>query len=622
MDFTTKNVVQELSRECTNRLIPISENFLIYYVKLLMLNPRWGIFSGTLPYRNDVQYFVKHCLEKLNNQSHSSIVTLKLQLYFKENFENLENMIIKNRTALKARILPLEKVILEAFTEDKIELEEVFRKIVYFITLTSGLGNPTDELVFKEAEAALGSVLSETDLKEFVKDTSENKEYQLVELTELVTGIRLFNRDSKKGGAGIEDLPKILTRAIEVTLEDIEKTLESIMEIVNLLTTAVDTNYEIVASGGTYILHQHRPDGVNEIKFHHVMNLLIIYRQYELFVRKILLEVNTMSVTAKATIEKLQDALRNVHEIVSFRIAIPTIQVFPLFSQVAHVWCQLQNQTIALSELNQMLLHLRFEVKKANFSVDVINVMLGSSEIISDADRLEITNEMKITKTNPEAPIVYPSDMEKFDEIELQYLGFCSWKFIETGGGLIPANPNMGVVEVDGKYYAFCCPEAAVAFCTNPSRNILRGLEIVRHRCELINLLHLEEQLAKVSKIEKLVIEVPQVTLKFNVGMQTELHPNPTNIDPTYLWNIWDWKRQAILYANLSRHKTRTTQTNKSRAWESVLVQTHQLKDISQQTKKDNYSNVPTVSSFIYGLRGRQDHLQHVITLTRRTDEY
>lgn len=59
--------------------------------------------------------------------------------------------------------------------------------------------------VYKEAEAALSSIFLETDLKSFLAQTRSQKELQLIELTELVTGIRLFNKDCNKGGAGIED---------------------------------------------------------------------------------------------------------------------------------------------------------------------------------------------------------------------------------------------------------------------------------------------------------------------------------------------------------------------------------------------------------------------------------
>lgn len=53
----------------------------------------------------------------------------------------------------------------------------------------------------------------------------------------------------------------------------------------------------------------------------------------------------------------------------------------------------------------------------------------------------------------------------------------------------------------------------------------------------------------------------------------------------------------------------------------TVKTQTYEYKEKITQTKKDNYTNVPTISNFIYGLRGRVDNKQFVITLTRPVTE-
>lgn len=163
LDSTVKNVVQEIMRECTNRGIQISDSFVIYFVsipfkltkqedktlilniqvKLLMLDPTWGITSGSLPNRNDVQNFVKHCLHRLENQSCPCIITLKMQLYFMSNFDNIEHMVMRNRTDLKTRLSPLEKEVVETQTDVKEDMDKLYKKIVYLVTLYSGLGNPT-----------------------------------------------------------------------------------------------------------------------------------------------------------------------------------------------------------------------------------------------------------------------------------------------------------------------------------------------------------------------------------------------------------------------------------------------------------------------------------------------
>ncbi|CAG2227075.1 Cilia- and flagella-associated protein 206 [Mytilus edulis] len=69
----------------------------------------------------------------------------------------------------------------------------------------SGLGSPTDIAVVREATAALQSVFPQTELGTFMSLTKRDKERQLLELTMIVTGIRLFNKECGKGGEEIDD---------------------------------------------------------------------------------------------------------------------------------------------------------------------------------------------------------------------------------------------------------------------------------------------------------------------------------------------------------------------------------------------------------------------------------
>lgn len=53
--------------------------------------------------------------------------------------------------------------------------------------------------------AALSSVFPHTELNQFLTISRKDREKQISELTQITTGIRLFNRDCQKGGEGIED---------------------------------------------------------------------------------------------------------------------------------------------------------------------------------------------------------------------------------------------------------------------------------------------------------------------------------------------------------------------------------------------------------------------------------
>lgn len=65
--------------------------------------------------------------------------------------------------------------------------------------------------------AALQSVFPQAELGTFLTLSKKDKERQLKELTMVVTGIRLFNRDCGKGGEGIDDR-KYMVRLIQKVL--------------------------------------------------------------------------------------------------------------------------------------------------------------------------------------------------------------------------------------------------------------------------------------------------------------------------------------------------------------------------------------------------------------------
>jgi hypothetical protein len=58
-------------------------------------------------------------------------------------------------------------------------------------------------------KAALQSVFPPIELGTFMAMSKKDKERQLNELSLIVTGIRLFNKECGKGGEGIDDCEKI-----------------------------------------------------------------------------------------------------------------------------------------------------------------------------------------------------------------------------------------------------------------------------------------------------------------------------------------------------------------------------------------------------------------------------
>lgn len=85
----------------------------------------------------------------------------------------------------------------------------LYRKICSYVLIRSCVGNPTDIRIVREGTAALESVFPQSELSTFIPMSRTQKEEQLIGLSQLVTGIRLFNKQLGKGGEGVENLPAL-----------------------------------------------------------------------------------------------------------------------------------------------------------------------------------------------------------------------------------------------------------------------------------------------------------------------------------------------------------------------------------------------------------------------------
>lgn len=624
MDETTvRNIVKEIIRECTHKEMDVSESFISYYVRLLIMDPAWEIITDDfLLERNALQKFITYVIAQLQHEKCPCLMVLRMQKYFMCNFDRKERKAALNhRKSLKEKLQPLETEILNADNDSHEELDKVYKKIVYYITLLSGLGNPTFPVIFKEAFTALNSIFSVQDCAEFLYGTTEDKTRQLMEFTELTSGIRLFNRDCKKGGKGIEDLPKIMVASLDITQKELQHTLVDIMDYINLLTTSIDYSFKIEKKTQGFYLACMLPKDVDVEDLNYAKDMLVFQRQYEIYVRQFLAEVENIEKNFNELIKDYNVIVEKLHEVCSFRTAIPVYLVYPHFKDVANTWCRIQDEIFQLANLNQVLINIQSLAKDLFHNTDQLQLMLQSRKIVTDAQRLKITPQLTAQMMESRQCLLDPNNIKNFDKIHLQYLGFCAWKFVEMQGALIPGNPNMGVAKIKNKYFVFSNMEAAIEFCREPQRYITEGLLILRQKPELINLLQMNSVVIKEKDVKGLKFESRDLLVTYNVSCQTESDLPAGDEEEVYFWNVWDLKRQAIMLANMSKAKSKSSQTEKAGSKASIRLQTWDPKEKLLQTKIDNYTNVPTLSNYIYGLRGRKDDKQFLIELTRPIDE-
>lgn len=119
----------------------------------MLLNPKWKIGDrcDLIVERRNLEKFVKWCTYSLSLRDNVSLEILKLQRYFSYNIIRLNDAVTLKRENLKHRLQRLANEIYKfsspASSIDDSNLGETYRQITYYITLLSGLGDPSISIV-------------------------------------------------------------------------------------------------------------------------------------------------------------------------------------------------------------------------------------------------------------------------------------------------------------------------------------------------------------------------------------------------------------------------------------------------------------------------------------------
>lgn len=149
---------------------------------------------------------MNHCIEQLIKDS-PYVKTIMAQHLCMAQPQTRKELILTHRNLVNEKIEPLRQEIRDyVISEDtKHNKQRLVRKIIVYIILSTGLGNPGEAQILKEVTFALGSVFDDKDVLKFCELGKNGREKELEYLTNLVTGIRIFNEKSGKTYSGMLD---------------------------------------------------------------------------------------------------------------------------------------------------------------------------------------------------------------------------------------------------------------------------------------------------------------------------------------------------------------------------------------------------------------------------------
>ncbi|XP_044780204.2 cilia- and flagella-associated protein 206 isoform X3 [Bubalus bubalis] len=571
-----KNIIREIGQECAAHGEIVPETLVAFMVKAVVLDPSNGFNTDRTLTKSDVQKLVKLCVNRLLDSKNPSLDTVKMQVYFDMNYTSREEFLEEHHRVIESRLSSVSREITDSRACVREELESLYRKIVSYVLLRSGLGSPTDIKIVREATAALQSVFPQTELGTFLTLSKKDKERQLKELTMIVTGIRLFNRDCGKGGEGIDDLPAILQEAIPATTQHVDSQLEVVQEQAYRYTAIL----EKVAKN---------PLMSQELQPYMLREALYNVRQCEIFLRVIL----------------------------------------PIFIALSNLWTSFQDETVLISILSNLTTHLEpfLGAHDLFFPEKVIQVLLDGVTVKTDVCRIKEHIEDKVNVADfKKLEWLFPETTANFDKLLIQYRGFCAYTFATTDGLLLPGNPSIGILKYKDKYYTFNTRDAAYSFAENPENYIDIIREKAKRNAELIQLLELHQQfesLIQYSQMKEVDKRYIKPITKCETGTQTDTHLLPPTIVRSYEWNEWELRRKAIKLANLRRKVTHSVQTDHSHMRRENCSQVYPSKDVGTQSMREGSSRVPRPQIYIAGLRGGQTKTTYgvKVNLTRAVDE-
>ena len=329
-----------------------------------------------------------------------------------------------------------------------------------------------ERAVERELAAALESVFPRIGLKSFVLLGAEEKRLQLEELARIVTGIRLFNREQGKGGAGLDHVED----AVATTVSDLREALDA----------EVAEQHEVCTRYQETLVYCHlrKPEEATAENLERWAQELANRRQYCAYLASLAEDAAASARRVAAQRDAFASEMDELQGMVGGRAAVPKEHVYPKFDAVAAAWFALDEELRVVESRVAVLeeLHAFRESYAAT---------LGPHSAVSRQARLEgppIQDEAAPSPDKPEdKPEEDPEDFDdlpqgdeggpvrlsvettpEFMQLPLEYQGFCGWTCAKKGGLLLPGKPGLGVVRYRGAHYVFASAEALRDFFKDP----------------------------------------------------------------------------------------------------------------------------------------------------------
>lgn len=584
--------------------------------------PRFDVFEG-LSQEHEKELIgltINMCVSKDDPVFETVKMQVTFESFYATELHRLRQEQIKKDQSNQGQ---LEKIVaIGTNLQSNAQVASLYRSIFKLMLSNSCVDeNRRDRNVEREIAAALESVFPQAGLNAFNMMSPDEKQHQIKDLVNIVLGIRLFNREIKKGGAGIVDVPALVSTDVDKLYEELELESTEMGDICYTYSDIINLEFEKPGSVAASLVR--------------LQEELMNRRQYILLIHQLQHEVLESIDVIKAGKQQLFEEMEQLKTLVGLRTSVPKEQVYPKFHVLAGTWKALirerEKAAMRTKLLEQLLLFKdNFEAslldddielvkqtpadeKKQTLDMDsFVNTVAGGSR--PEDDKVQGTFDKCVRLVRETTP--------EFMSLPLEHQGYCPWTIVTRQGLLLPGNPNLGIVRYKGKHFSFVSDTAMRDFVTDPEKYIEGVVIRSRKSPALIHLLCLQPSVPNSDISELFSIQdifdnstlATATSSKCDAAVQTPTtYINTDPGDPNYEWNEWALRRKALQMANLCNKRTHSTQTVKSHFKRDNDAQTNVkmpdkdgvMPGKSTQTGIDKGTNVEKEVKYITGLRGR-----------------
>lgn len=580
-------IVQEVVSQCKKQGFVTSAALATFFIRCQLLTTKKDPSNNVEVTPEHIERIVSSAVSSLTLTDSPLIETFKLQASVTSTQHDQLNKFRSEKVQHKAKSHRLAEDIWP-----KRDANEVFGDITLYILHESRLLDATNEAAQRETMAALETVFPKVHMDSFIAQREAEKNRQLEEIWRIVWGIRIFNKEIGKGGAGIPDL---LADTTESVASATARCLKNVVEMENL-----SKDYSaVLLSPSLPISDQQRLRLQDE--YHNRLQLLVYLRSLVETLDKLCKKLGEFEPSYKALLEETKTLVKGADG-----TPVPKSAIYPRFISISEMWDSLhalQRETLDAKALLDVVV-----AYKGSFNPTLRERDVAAAHS-AEAEERKPNRNLIATEISSNAVEYLPVLSEGKKALRLEFNGFCVVSFLD-GGVLLDGkktgetSPGFLHLHANSAYYAFSSERALKSFAKDPFSYLShRLMETVQANAILVYLMGLHPYLPAEIYLSGSRTHIRTESIEKSDGAsqtgQIDAYRNPH-----YTWNEWELRRLALKLASLRVMRTKSTQSNLSHFRRDNDAQANLQKEQNTQTLADAAVQPPRVAQYVKGLRG------------------